>query len=467
MSIQHFHTMRSTTLLLVFMLFSSLVSGQGISGLTLLGHWDDDTLPVVSPNNLRFAFSGCWGLVVNGREIAVVGGARSILFFDVTEPSKPTLIGKFYGSATALHEVKSYRNRVYSAAGSGSEGLMIFDLSQAPDTIIRTYQSTEFCKYSHTITVDTSSGRLYLNGSDARGSGVVVLDISQNPDKPTLLSSVDLPGGYVHDAYVRNDTFYVSSGYEGFYVFDFHDPLQPKLLAQVSTTGYNHYSGLTRDSNYAYYAEEIPQGRPVQIVDLQNLAMNEIEIAGHILDNLLPSAPPLAVPHNLFIKDDLLLVSQYEDGMLVYDIHEPLSPKLIAWYDTHPENTAYNGYFGNWGNYPWLPSGTIITVDMQNGLFLLRLDAVSASPEAPQAEALQTRVFPNPAHGRFQIDTENAEMPWQFRLFDLQGRTILEQHSLNQPKVEVQTAALPQGLFFLEVQDVRGRKHVQKVVIGG
>ena len=118
--------MHRTTFTVLLMAFFSLVYGQGINNLTLLGHWDDDTLPVVSPNNLRYAFSGCWGLVVNGREIAVVGGARSILFFDVTVPETPKLIGKFYGSPNALHDVKSYRNRVYSVAGSGTKGLMIF-----------------------------------------------------------------------------------------------------------------------------------------------------------------------------------------------------------------------------------------------------------------------------------------------------------------------------------------------------
>ena len=208
---------------------------------------------------------------------------------------------------------------------------------------------------------------------------------------------------------------------------------------------------------------------PVVMVAERGLApsvMNEIEIAGHVLDNLLPGGGALAIPHNLFVKDDLLLVSQYEDGLLVYDIHQPLTPKLIAWYDTHPENTIYNGYYGNWGNYPWLPSGTIVTVDMQNGLFLLRLDAVSKANEPQQTSTLRTNVFPNPTNGPLQIALENAAMPWQFRLFDLNGKVLLEQTDLNQPQVVLQTAGLPQGLFFLEIQDAHQRKHVQKIAIG-
>lgn len=452
--------LRATILSCLFALCAA--QGQSIHNMQLLGRWDDDTLPVVSPNNLRYTYSGCWGMAINQHELAIVGGARSVLFFDVTAPQTPRLIDKFYGNSTALREVKSYRDRIYVTAGGGSDGLMIFDMSQAPDTIIQTYWSNEFFKYSHTITIDTSAGRIYLNGSDAQNGGVVVLDIRQNPDKPVLLSKVNLAGGYVHDAYVRRDTFYVSSGYEGFYVFDFHDATQPKLLAQVSTGGYNHYSGLTNDSRYAYYVEEIPQGRPIQIVDLQQLSMNEIEVAGHVLDNLLPGGGALAIPHNLFIKDSLLLVSQYEDGMLVYDISMPLEPRLIAWYDTHPENVVYNGYFGNWGNYPWLPSGNIITVDMQNGLFMLKLDNSTAVQNPHAATPLHAGIFPNPATGPLYIRLEQPAN-WQLRLLDLQGRTMLTQTGLQAAQHRLELGALPAGMYLLEISDDHGVKQLHRI----
>lgn len=452
------------TRLLSFCLFLALgqaVFSQNPLNMTLLGHWDDDTLPTVSPNNLRFAFSGCWGTVANGREIAIVGGARAIFFFDVTEPTRPELIGKFYGSVTALHEVKTYKDRVYTTAGSGNEGLMIFDLSHVPDTIVRTYWSNEFFNYSHTLTLDTASARLYLNGSDIANDGVLVLDLSQNPDKPVVLAKHSLPGGYVHDAYVRNDTFYVSSGFEGFYVFDFQDVQAPKLLANVSTGGYNHYSGLTPNGEFAYYAEEIPAGRPVQIVDLRRLPQNEIEIAGSFLDNMVPGGDPKGIPHNLFIKGNLLYVSQYEDGLLVYDIGKPLMPKLIGWYDTHPENAQYNGYFGNWGNYPWLPSGTIITVDMQNGLFLLRLDASTAAEEPSNEIPL---VWPNPARDLWHVRLSDQTKVRSYRISDAQGRVLAAQSGDWPETFDISAHDLPNGLFVLEVWNEAGRRMFKKII---
>jgi choice-of-anchor B domain-containing protein len=330
-------------------------------------------------------------------------------------------------------------------------------MSNAPGEITQTYWDTTFFKKIHTIALDTVSGRLYLNGGNA-GNGIMVLDVSQNPDSPTMLGHVDIPGGYVHDCYVRNDTVYASSGYEGYYVFDYKDPLNPKLLAQISTGGYNHNSWLTLDGKYAYYAEEIPAGMPMRIVDLQNLSLGEIEVVGSFIDNLLDPDNPekKAIPHNVYIKDDLLFDSQYEDGLLVYDISNRLNPVLIAHYDTRPENTTYNGYFGNWGNYPWLPSGTIISSDMQNGLFLFRLGTTGTS--AP-ASNVSVDVFPNPASDRVYVNVgDNSE--WNWRLGTLSGVSLESGRSSD----HIVLTHRPAGVYLLEILLPDGSRITRKIV---
>ena len=55
-----------------------------------------------------------------------------------------------------------------------------------------------------------------------------------------------------------------------------------------------------------------------------------------------------------------------------FDISNPASPFKVAYYDTHPGNTDYNGFFGCWGTYPYLPSGTILASDDLNGLFVMQ-----------------------------------------------------------------------------------------------
>lgn len=439
---------------------------QSPYNLIRLARWDDDALPVASPGNLNVQYSGCWGLAVNNREYAILGGARHVLIFDVTTPTQPALAAKFEGTtSTVWREFKSYKNRVYAVSDATQEGLMIFDFSQAPDTIRRSYWSNDLFNSAHTIALDTASGRIYLNGCNAANQGLLVLDVSQNPDQPSFLAAVNLPGGYIHDSYVRGDTVYASSGFAGYYVYDMTEPTQPKVLASLpGAGGYHHNSWLSLDGRYAYCTEEIPTGRPILIVDLQELADNNIEIKGSFFDPQLPAGDNNAIPHNVYIKGHLLFDSQYEDGLLVYDISEPTGPKLIAHYDTHPENTQYNRYYGCWGNYPWLPSGIIIAGDMQNGLQVLGWE----TPKDGTMESVE--IFPNPARDHLTIRRLNYSPVFatdcRLRLYTLLGQrireTVIPATSLEK---ELPLGWLSPGVYLAELQFGNGSKMVKKIVV--
>ncbi len=453
--------------LIISALTLQLAQSQSPYEFTFLGHWDDDALPLASPGNLNLQYSGCWGLAVNGREYAVLGGAAHILFFDVTDPTTPKLVGKFQGTATTIwREFKSYKNRIYAVSDGAAEGLMIFDLSHAQDSIVRTYWSTQLFEKAHTITLDTVSGRIYLNGGNAT-QGIIVLDVSQNPDLPTFITHATFQGGGLHDSYVRNDTIYASSGSEGYYIYAMKDPFNPVLLAQVNTGGYNHNSWLNAAGTYAYYTEEIPVGRPIQIVNLQNLALGEIESAGYFLDKFsVDTGDKTAIPHNVYIRDNILFDSQYEDGLIAYDISNPTQPVLMAEYDTHPENATYSGYFGNWGNYPWLPSGNIIAGDMQNGLFMVKLKNNAVGTQTPE-DQLSVQISPNPAHDQLNIRLQtSAAGAWSWKLCNLAGQMI---SNGNQLEGSLETTLLltgvPQGVYFLKIDNTEGKKVIRKVVV--
>jgi hypothetical protein len=184
---------------------------------------------------------------------------------------------------------------------------------------------------------------------------------------------------------------------------------------------------------------------------------------GSFLDNLTPNAGSLAVPHNIYIKDDLLYNSQYEDGLLVYDISAPLTPVLVAYYDTHPQNTAYNGYYGCWGNYPWLPSGTIIASDMQNGLNLLKQTKVSATH--PALSSAGVHIFPNPASGLMNIQVPDNSSDWGYRLLDLSGKRVRNAQEISNAQQSVTLNGIEPGLYFIEIQFNSGDRLVRKVVV--
>lgn len=450
---------------IIICFWGQLLAAQSPAPLGVLWHWDDDTLPIASPGNLNLQYSSVFGMAVNGHEFAILGGAHHILVFDVTIPIQTQLIGKFPCTATTVwREFKSYKNRLYAVSDNTSEGLQIFDFSNAPADIHRSYWSSEFFEKSHSITLDTVSGRIYLNGSNAAKNGLLILDISQNPDKPTFLANVSLPGGYIHDSYVRHDTVYASSGYNGLYVYDCKtDPTHPTNLASISTGGYNHNSWPTLDGKYLYYTEEIPHGRPMQVVDLQQLTTSgTIEIKNNFLNAMTPDTNVQATPHNVFIRDHWLFDSQYEDGVLVYDLApDPLHPRFAFWYDTHPENTQYNGYFGCWGNYPWLPSGTLLASDMQNGLFVLGVPTLTATHETAK-KLVKISTFPSPAHEAIWINIEDEQpiINWRFQMFNTNGNMVLAGQQSN----TIDISMLPSGMYFLKVQTEGGKHGIEKVV---
>ncbi len=441
---------------------------QDSLNLTLLARWDDDSLPIASPNNLRVQYSGCWGLAVNGHEYAILGGARHVLVFDITQPTRPELVAKFEGQTnTVWREFKSYKNRIYGVSDATTEGLMIFDFNNAPDTIIRTYYSNAFFNSAHTITLDTSSGRIYLNGSNAANNGLLVLDISQNPDQPELLASNGLPGGYIHDSYVRNDTIYASSGYTGFYIYDYTDPANPTTLASLPATGgYHHNNWASEDGRYAFATEEIPSGRPILVIDLQDIGNANLEVATSFLDPLMAAGQYNAIPHNVYIKDNLLFNSQYEDGLLVYDISNPLLPILIGYYDTHPQNTQYNTYRGCWGNYPWLPSGTIIAGDMQNGLQLIKFTGTNNTASLLTNHFVH--VYPNPVDDVLTIYLPKGMKGQWIRLLTLTGQTLAGNTwpwpAGDAASMQLHLGHLPPGIYFIEISLTSGKKILKKLL---
>ena len=89
-----------------------------------------------------------------------------------------------------------------------------------------------------------------------------------------------------------------------------------------------------------------------------------------------------ASDHNLYVHDGKVFQSNYRSGLRVLDatlIAEGSLPE-IAFFDTWPESDAA-GTAGQWSNYPYFPSGTIVVNDMRAGLFVLALADESTPPQ--------------------------------------------------------------------------------------
>ena len=378
----------SSFLLLLFV----NVKAQDSLNMTLLGHWDEDSLDISS----NIIYNEIWGYVdCEGREYALMGSLGYVHFFDVTDPTSPTEIVAVPGTSNSKwRDIKTYKNRAYSVEEESDEGLVIYDLSNLPDTVLVTNRTTEFFTSAHNIFIDEPNGRLYVLGSNGNVSGVIILDIATDPDNPILLGSPILEGGYVHDMYVKDHIGYASSGFDGLFVFDFTDPEIPVIQGSLTTylgSGYNHSSWLSSDGNHLVFADET-KGTALKIANISDL--NDIYVQSQFKSERLAPDHTNSVAHNPFIRGQYAIVSYYHEGVQIYDISDPDSVINVAYYDTFRDHDSYAGWLGSWGVYPFLPSGNIIASDIQNGLHILSADDITfetiSAPEPPTATLNQS-----------------------------------------------------------------------------
>jgi len=358
--------------------FASFAQAQISNNMTLLGQFHDPSLP--SAGGTRY--NDVWGYTdCESREYAILGSAHYVHFFNIENPASPQQVASFTGGATTVwRDMKTFRDRAYSVCDNCAEGLMIFDLSDLPNSVTKTKQTTQFFSSAHNIYIDENAGRLYVAGSNTKSNGVIILDLNADPDNPTQIGNPSLPGGYVHDIYVRNHIGYCSQGNNGYWVYNFSNPQNPVLLGTLTDypqNGYNHSSWLSENGQYAVMADET-HNKGLKMLDVSDLT--DIQVTDVFRSALLAPADTASIPHNPFIRDNYVFISYYHDGVQVFNMSNPSNVVKVAWYDTYPANTNYSGFQGCWGVYPFLPSGKILASDMTNGLFILSLNNITLDP---------------------------------------------------------------------------------------
>jgi choice-of-anchor B domain-containing protein len=341
---------------------------QASDNTTLFGHWQADDLPI---NSLGGSYNDVEGLEVNGVEYAIVGSNMGTHIIDV---STSTLIevqfleGAYSSGGVTHRDYHIDGSILFAVCDQGSSTLQIFDLSSLPFSVTTLYDDDEFSITSHNVFVDNDSDLLYLcsNDSPTSSTPVRVLDV-HDPTAPSELVELSPWISGCHDIFVENDTAWINSGSAGLFVM--HIDASPTMLGHL--TGYpfqgGNHSGWWMPEDEIFVMADETHGAPLHVVDASDLSDMEV------ISTLSSGTDPGCIPHNLMIRDDLVFVSYYHDGLQVFDISDPNNPNLVAWYDTFVQSN-YSGYKGAWGVHSALPSGKILITDVSNGLFVIELD---------------------------------------------------------------------------------------------
>ncbi|MEL7340450.1 MAG: T9SS type A sorting domain-containing protein, partial [Bacteroidota bacterium] len=160
-----------------------------------------------------------------------------------------------------------------------------------------------------------------------------------------------------------------------------------------------------------------------------------------------------AIAHNPLIKGDYVYASYYYNGVYIFDISDPQLPTVVGFYDTYPDVNDQD-YKGNWGVYPFLPSGRILVSDMQTGLYVFGYTGpFQTSIEEGMTASLNA--YPNPLQASLNLQIDEAITDWQLSLYDELGRLVLResgQSARQSWEISLKHLSLPPGFYTLRMQ---------------
>lgn len=308
-----------------------------------------------------------------GNEYALVGASLGMSIVDVSNPSNPVEVLQIPGPDNLWKEIK-VRGKFAYVTSEGGGGLQIVNLSSLPDVGGIIYHSwtgdgaiAGNLGTIHSLHIDGNF--VYLYGSSLFNGGAIVADLT-DPWNPTYVGKYEFGTGssaYVHDGYVRNDTLYAGHIYSGYFsVVDFTDKNNPIELAnQFTPNNFTHNTWLSSNSNVLFTTDEVDNSflTSYDMTDLSNITE---------LDRIQSNPGSGSMVHNTNIikiqGNDYAVTSWYKDGFTIVDAGRPQNLIQVGNYDTF--SGTGGGFEGDWGVYPYFPSGTIVVSNIDEGLFV-------------------------------------------------------------------------------------------------
>lgn len=445
-------------------------SSQNVS---MYANWNDPSIP--GEPNYGIKYNSVWGWVdpADNREYAILGASTGTYFIEVTNPSAPVMRDFVPGRRDSCiwREYKTYGNYVYMVSDDGMpNSFQIADMSYLPDSVHVVHDDVTIIERAHTLYID--GNKLYFGSPKVAGNyySMSVYSLA-NPEMPALLRILSqdypVPSG-VHDMFVRNDTAYVSGGFEGLHIFKFETNNTFSLLGSITSypdAGYNHSSWLTADGKTLVFCDEVPANLPVRAYNVNDLSNITFQSAFKSNEG--------ATPHNPYIiGNERAVIAYYQDGVQIFDISDPANPFKTGFFDTDTLFGTNNGfptsntYHGCWGAYPFLPSGIVLASDMQNGLFILDASAALLPKDKPSNNN-EYSISPNPFTGSIIINTGKENLgDTSVEIYDALGRLFFRKKFTLDPgtkTIALESENLSKGMYFLKYNS-GGSERVSKLV---
>jgi choice-of-anchor B domain-containing protein len=353
--------------------------------------------------------SNLWGFVDldDGREYAVVGLSNATAIVEVTDPQNPREVGSVPGNTSLWREVKVYqffdaaagahRAYAYITTEAPGSGLQVIELSGLPNSVSLANTITDF-QTSHTIYVSNVdyatnaaiAGRqafIYIAGANLDLGAYRIFNLT-NPVTPQRVTVAPTGTGYMHDStslYLTDSrTAHCDQGHnpcevlvdfnvDSVDLWDVTNKSAPVLLSATSypEVRFTHSGWPTEDQRFIVVHDELDELRIANFrTHIYTLEIDDL-LAPSVVTSYI--GPDTTTDHNGYAKGDRYYMSHYRRGLMIFDLTNPQALVEVGNLDTFltPADNAAETE-GAWGVYPFLPSGTILVSDIDNGLFILR-----------------------------------------------------------------------------------------------
>ncbi len=333
---------------------------------------DNFNLEKIATVQLNEDGNDIWGFVDgNGIEYAVMGGRTNTYIWSLEDPTNPVERIVIPGGPSTWRDMKHWEDHIYVTNDGSPDGLLVIDMSMAPETItfeyltptVNTVFLTDTLGQCHNLYID-ENGFCYLSGCRIDGANkAIILDLNQDKKNPPIVGvhgSAD-NSEYSHDLYVQDNIMYSSEIFSGVLtLFDVSDKANIVELGDATTSmSFTHNCWASTDGNYAFTTDERANGYvdaydvsdPSNIVRVDQFQPFETRGRG-------------VIPHNTHYIDGYLVTSWYTDGVVITDAHRPENMIKVGQYDTYEFGDG--GFEGCWGAYPWLPSGLVLASNLSN-----------------------------------------------------------------------------------------------------
>ena len=308
---------------------------------------------------------------------------------DVTNPKESKLVASVPHSDGLWSDIKVYKDTAYVSTETSGTGIQVIDLSKIDDgkaTLIRTITTPG---RSHTIALDEKAGFLYTCGSNEGVSkGATTCFDLKDPHDPKRVGAPTLTPVYQHESQVvtydsgkyKGRTIFFGGGEgRGLEIWDVTDKDKPFLVKRVAYpfVGYCHQGWLSANKKYFYVNDEFDESTNSIATRTLVFDVSDLDFADLVSTYTTGRS---SIDHNLYTRNDFIFHANYTTGLWIFNSNEnPQSPKVCGFFDTFPADD--NPHFdGAWSNYPFLPSGTVLISDINQGLFVVDASEATRTP---------------------------------------------------------------------------------------